>query len=210
MKSNSAAVLLAVLFVVLLAGCQPGRSTPARVRAAGGALSFAQDGAAEVPATASAKTTTTAATVPPGVVVTAHPDGSISWTTAEPLRIETTVAEETATGPQSFAPPAPPSPADEADGRARWLAWVALVAGVAAGLFGLLKGWPMVGAGGGCVAAAAVAVLALSAVPPWVWTLGVVGVVLAAAGWALWRFCFRSRDLTGDSSIAELRRQVTV
>lgn len=193
------AVLLCVLFLALLAGCKSGGTTPGRMRSDGGTLSFEQTGAAEVPGTASAKTTTTAATVPPGARVTAHPDGSISWTTVEPLRVETTVTEETATGPQSFAPPAPPSPSDESDGRARWVAWIALGLGLAAGFFGTFKGWQVLGLGGWCVAGAAGFVLILPAIPVWVWVLGGVGLAAAIGGPAYYRFVLRSRDAAGVS-----------
>lgn len=200
MQCVSAFWLLIILFAALLAGCNASGTTPGRMRSDGGTLSFEQAGAAEVPGKASAKTTTAATIVPPGSVVTAHPDGSISWTTAEPLRVETTIAEETATGPQSFAPPAPPSPGDVADGRARWLAWIALGLGLAAGFFGTFKGWQVLGLGGWCVAGAAGFILILPAIPVWVWVLGGVGVAAAVGGPAYYRFVLRPRDTAGVSA----------
>ena len=195
-------VLLIVLFAALLAGC---RTVPAgRIRA--GNTGVEQSGPAAVPATAGRDETRVETVVPPGVTVTAHPDGSVSWVTAAPLSVVTTRTAEHATGPAAFAPPAPPSPAAQADGRARWLGWIGIIGGTAAGLFGLFRGWPVLGIGGGCLAAAGAVSLAVAALPVWFLGLVLVGAVCTVGGPSLWHFWLKHRD----SSIAAQPRKVTV
>ncbi len=190
---KSAFYLLVVLVAVLVVGCAPGRAPRARIDRPG-LYQLYQDGLAQTPATTTDKTSSAAATIPPGVPVTAHPDGSITWTTAAPLSVVTTRSESTATGPASFAPPAPPSPADEAEGKARLWLWLGIVAGGAAGVFGLVRGWDMVATGGGAVAAACVAALALQRVPSWLWAILGAGLAAALVGPWIWHRRIKPRE----------------
>lgn len=189
---KSAFVLLIILLAALLAGCAGWRSgrpdTPPRVAAAVGGLPFEQTGAAAVPATAASTTTTTAATIPPGVAVTAAPDGSLTWTTAAPLAVVTTIRADTATGPAAFTPPAPPTPSDAAAGRASLLMRLGLVVGVALGVFGLVRGWDFVACGGGALAAGCVVGLSLAAIPAWLWVVFGIAAAACVLGPVLWHW----------------------
>lgn len=126
------------LLAPLFPGCNTARkatSRPPTATATAGGTSISQDGAAAAPASANTTTTQTAATIPPGVAVTAHADGSLTWMTAAPLSIVTTRTAEQVTGPAAYPPPALPSPADEARGwgvKAFYLA--ALACAIGAGL----------------------------------------------------------------------------
>lgn len=194
---NSQLVLLIVLFLALLSpGCQSIRavaSRPPQASVQAGGVSVDQEGAAASPATASTATTTTAATIPPGVQVTAHPDGSLTWTTAAPLSVVTTHTAETATGPAAFTPPAPPTPTEEAAGRASLWMRLGLVVGIAAGVFGLVKDWDFVAYGGGAIAAACVAGMALASIPPWLWAVFGIGAASCVVGPVIWHTKLKAR-----------------
>jgi hypothetical protein len=189
---KTAAWLLLALFLSLLLGCQPGRRThreaAGTVTTGPAGVEVNQTGAAAKPATAARKQVRVETFIPPGVEVSAWTDGRISWKTTAPQPVATTTTDESAAGPQSFTPAAPPTPSEEADGQARLYAWLAIIIGGAAGIFGAVRAWPMVGIGGGCVAAAGVAVVALGSIPEWVWTVLSVGLVVAVAGPLIWRF----------------------
>jgi hypothetical protein len=182
---NAAAALLAAAALCLCACSRlPG---PARVRADLPHLgTFEQSGTVDNPATLTTTTGKTALTIPAHTPVTVLADGSFTFTAASPVAVATALDTAHLTGPRSYAPPAPPTPGDKADGTARLWAWVALAAGVAAAAFGAVYHWPGIALGGGCVAAAALVVIALAAVPAWVWTVGIVGLIVAVGGWALW------------------------
>ncbi len=141
--------LLVALFVALLCGgCATGsrRQPPpaaASVSAGPAGPVVAQDGAAAVPATAARKETRVETTIPAGAAVTAYPDGRVTWTAAAPMALVSASSDSSATGPQSFTPPAPPTPAEEARGwgvRAFYLA--ALACAIAAGLC-VWRGYPL-------------------------------------------------------------------
>lgn len=183
------AVLLLVLLVACLAGCQTGRRDRAaapRATAQAGAVAIQQTGDAARPATAAEASTRTETTIPPGVDVTAHPDGRITWRNAAPLALVSTHTAATATGPAAFQPPAPPTPAEEAAGRAALWMRLGLVAGVAAAVFGLVRGWDFVAYGGGAIAAACVVGLSLAAVPAWLWAVFGLGAAACVLGPVLW------------------------
>jgi hypothetical protein len=167
-------------------GCVPGNGAPRARIDRPGLFQLYQDGLAQKPATATETTTQAAATVPPGVPVTAHPDGSITWTTAAPLSVVTTRTESAATGPAAFEPPAPATPTEEAAGLASLWMRLGLVAGIAAGVFGLVKGWDFVAWGGGAIAAGCVAGMALASVPPWLWLVFGVGAAACIIGPVIW------------------------
>ena len=181
-------VLVLVLLAALLCGCQSGMSAAyqATANARAGAAQVAQAGSAAEPATANERTTRTETVIPPGVDVTAHPDGRVTWRNAEPIALVSTFTDSTATGPRSHTPPAPPTPSDHAAGRASLLMRLGLVVGAALAVFGLVRGWDFVAWGGGAVAAACVLGLALASIPPWLWiVLGIGGAacVLGPVAW---------------------------
>lgn len=179
-----------------LSACQSVRalaSRPPSATATAGGTSISQDGAAATPAKASETTTQTAATIPPGVRVTASPDGSLSWVTAAPLSVVTTRTESAATGPAAFTPPAPPTPTEEANGRAAFLMRLGLVAGLAAGAFGLLRGWDVLGWGGVAIAAGCFLGLALQAVPGWLLVIFGGGAAACVLGPLVWHWKLKPR-----------------
>ncbi len=196
--------LLCAAFVALLCpGCQGIRTQASRPPAAtvkAGGSSVAQDGAAASPGSASTTTTTTAATIPPGVTVTAHPDGSLTWTTAAPLSVVTTHTAETATGPAAFPLPAPPTPTEEAAGRASLWMRLGLVAGIAAAAFGLIRGWDLVAYGGGAIAAGCVAGMALASIPPWLWAVFGIGAAACVIGPVIWHTRLKAKPAPPSSS----------
>lgn len=184
------------LLAPLFPGCNTARkaaSRPPSATATAGGTSISQDGAAAAPASANKTTTQTAATIPPGVAVTAHADGSLTWTTAAPLSVVTTRTAESVTGPAAFTPPAPPTPTEEAAGRASLWMRLGLVAGIALGVFGLVRGWDFVAYGGGAIAAGCVAGMALASIPGWLWAFFGVGAAACAIGPLIWHWKLKPR-----------------
>jgi hypothetical protein len=178
-------VVLAACCLTAFTGCntiRPAAKSPETTATAGG-VSLSQSGDAAQPAHASETTTTTATVIPPGVPVTWHADGSVTFTPAAPLNLTTTRSEASATGPAAFTPP---TPTEEAAGRASLWMRLGLVAGIALGVFGIVRGWDLVGYGGGAIAAGCVAGLALASVPPWLWAVFGVGAAACIIGPALW------------------------
>ncbi len=185
---------LAVLWLAVLAGCHRGPAPVSPWFRADlphlGELDLG--GEAAEPATLDLSQAETGFTIPPGTPVNLAADGSLSFTAAAPVSVTGRSSNLAATGPRAYAPPAAPTPSDNADATARLWAWIAAGLGVVGLALGLFKGWPLVRTGGACIVAAAIAVLALHAVPAWVWSIVGVGAVLAIAGPLLWRF--RVRD----------------
>lgn len=201
MKEHVPFVLLVILILALLAGCvRPGKATPPKIRAEIPQLgTLWHEGDAETPGSVDVERGETSLEIPAGTSVTIDAAGVVSFTPAEPVRVHGVRFAASLTGPKAFTPPAPPplpSPGDIADGRARWLGWIGLFVGVALVFVGF-KGWPVVGTGGAGVAGASVAVLALSAVPRFVWGIGGGGLILAALGWGLWHYWLRHRNANG-------------
>lgn len=186
--------LLAVLWLALLAGCSARPGAAPYIKADLPHLgTFDLGGDAAQPGSLATSAGGASIDIPAGAAVTVAPDGAITFTAAEPVRIETRTASATLGGPVAYPPPAAPTPSDNADATARLWAWIAAGLGVVGLALGFLKGWPLVRAGGLCLAAAAVAILALQAVPDWIWAIVGLGAVLALAGPLLWRFVIRAQ-----------------
>jgi hypothetical protein len=150
---------LAIIALALCAGCSTRRGEAPRATSQAGAASVGQSGDAATPATATATSSTVEATIPPGVQVTAHPDGAITWRTVAPLTITTTRTNDRATGPASFTPPAPPTPADEARGFGVRAFYLAAIACVLAAAFCVWRAYPLAAI---CFGAAAIALPVLA------------------------------------------------
>jgi hypothetical protein len=188
-------LVLALAALLTLAACQTGRktTTPPRAQASAGSVGVSQTGDAATPATATENVTRTETTIPPGSLVTVHPDGSVTWTNAAPVALVSTHSQASATGPAAFTPPAPPTPAEEARGRVTLWLWLGLVAGAASGAFGLVRGWDVLAVGGGVIAAACVLGLALAACPPWLLFVLGLGVAACVIGPVLWHTKLKPR-----------------
>gem|GEM_PF-2670015 len=195
---TSALVVLAACCLAAFTGCntlRPAAKSPETTATAGG-VSLSQSGDAAQPAHASETTTTTATVIPPGVPVTWHADGSVTFTPAAPLNLVTTRTEANATGPAAFTPPAPPTPTEEAAGRASLWMRLGLVGGIALGVFGIVRGWDFVGYGGGAIAAGCVAGLALASVPPWLWLVFGGAAAACVLGPIIWHWKLKPRPPT--------------
>jgi hypothetical protein len=193
---DSRALLLCVLLLALLSGCQkPGAQAP-RLRvevSPAGAVEMVQTGDAAAPAKVETSAGTASFDIPAGSPVTIGAQG-VTFTPAAPVAVSLRVAAATLAGPVAFPPPAAPTPEQAADGRARWWAWVWIGLGAVAAGLGLTQGWRLVGIGGLCFVAAGVCVIALGSVPGWVWGLAGVGLLVAVSGWAVWTFYLGPRE----------------
>lgn len=182
-------VLFAVFFLCLPSGCALVKRTaksPAATTTAGDAT-VSQTGDAAIPAKAWSVTNAASVPLPSGSEITFNEKlGTLSVKLSGETILTTTHRTDHATGPQAFTPPAPPTPSDEAKGKAVLWLRLGLVAGLALGAFGLVKGWDLLGLGGGCIAAACFLGLSIEAIPVWLWTVFGVGAALAVVGPALW------------------------
>lgn len=182
----------AILAALCLCGCFPSLRAPAATVTAGSSV-VSQTGAAQVPAKAETITTRATIPLPAGtefrvVPVMPAPDASafaFKLPEPAPLIVETTA--ERVSGPQAFTPPAPPSTSDISAGRLKLWYGIGIALGVAAGLFGLVRGWDFVMAGGGTVAAGCAFGLFVESHPVLMAVLG-IGAALIVGGPLLWKF----------------------
>ncbi len=178
-------ILFALALVMLLPGCAIGARAPA-ARSTAGSAHIQQTGDAAQPAKASSDATAAKVPLPAGSVVSFAADGSMSAKLSGESLFSAETRRDTVTGPQAFTPAAPPTPAEEAKGKAALWLRLGLVAGLAAGAFGLVKGWDLLGLGGGAVAGACFLGLSIEEMPVWLWIVLGVGGALAVAGPSLW------------------------
>jgi hypothetical protein len=188
-----AVLLIGALCLAGLTGCTPGRREPATTVTGPAGQSLVQNGSAAEPATADTATGSAALTIPAGTAVTVAPDGSATFTAAEPVEVVSRFSSFKASGPRAFTPPAAPTPAALADGRARLGAWIALGLGCVAFFVGMVKAFPSAIVGGVGVAGAALVVIALGKVPDWVWTLGFSGLAVTVFGLCVWQLYLKKR-----------------
>lgn len=179
--------------VVFLPGCVRSQVESPRATITAGALTITQTGSALSPASAASKTRTASVTLPAGSALEIKDNGGVSATIPAPALLVIESREDSATGPAAFHPPGPPSPVEEAAGiAARWC-WAMMLGGVILAGLGIYWRGPLVIAGGVIVAGAGAFGLFIAA-NPWILTVGGVGVILAASGFALWHLWLKHRQ----------------
>lgn len=176
----------------LLGGCSQVKHPAAEITA--GPVRITQTGPALSPASATSKTRTATVTLPAGTSFVLNEKlGTFSATLPAPAALVIESRDDTATGPGSFTPPGPPSPTAEAAGiAARWC-WAMMLGGAVLAGLGIYWRGPLVIAGGAIVAGAGAFGLFIAA-NPWILTVGGVGVLLAAAGFAVWHLWLKHRQ----------------
>lgn len=199
------AYLFAACLAMLVAGCAlPGRPTrppkPAEGSAQAGRVALTQTGTAETPATARSIATAETIPIPAGSTVSIDTSGTVTITPAAPTTYTAARSDDSATGPQSFTPPAAPTPADEAEGRARLLYRLAIAAGGVAFLFGLIRGWDFVAWGGAALSGGAA--LGLFMQHPLALALVGGGMAFALAGVLLWHLVLKPRQAAASATTA--------
>lgn len=167
-------------------------------------VAIEQDGDTPAPASVNTSTTKAALPVPAGsfVRVDAAAEGekvenkglSVELSAPSVLTVET--VSTIAAGPRSFDPPSPPSPVEISKGRAAFWLRLGLVGGLAVAAFGLVRGWDILGIGGGCVAVACMVADLLDKFPPWLWMLLGGGTAAAVIGPTLWHFRLKKQEST--------------
>lgn len=163
---------------------------PPAATATAGTTTVTQKGEAQTPATASAATTRRSLTLPAGSVVWQDAStGEIRYRLGNDTPITTEVRTEHVNAPAAFTPPKPPTVAEEAEAKADFWTRLGLQAGIfvggAAGIFGLVRAWPMVMWGGVAVCGACLFGLFVKNHPALLIVIG-LGVALKFVGPLLW------------------------
>jgi hypothetical protein len=149
-------------------------------------IALDQKGPAEIPAAVEVADTVRTLPIPKGSQIVSNAEAhTITVLPAAPTTLTETTRKETATGPQSFQPPAPPTPAEIATGRATLYFQFGIAGGLALALFGLVRGWDFVMYGGSAIAGGCTLALLIDRNPLMFALIG-VGLALCIAGPLLW------------------------
>lgn len=179
------------LLAILLSGCSTGslfhlpKMPKLTVTSPSGQV-MTQTGDAAVPAHVSTVTTGSQVQVPAGSnMVFDQTLGTWSIKFGLPSTVTASTKVETVDGPKAFTPAAPPTPAAvETAKLVPWL-WGGMILGIAVALFGLVRDWNFVMAGGGIVAASCAFGIFVE-VHPVIFILIGVGLVLKVVGPYIW------------------------